>query len=408
LPDESDLSTFAKQKLLDGGSELKQGDSPRSLACLSVRLALELNSDSRSRDVASEQVAPHMRLCLAATTGFESSITLPGSEPLLAEAASQIMHDSVASPVRHLADHSDLRCVDRGRRGELVAALIIMQARDAAVMERPPVLRTRWITVAEFMQALLPKDECMDLRGSLPTSWRAGEDRPFADTFEDYAMWFNHVIRVETADMIKDKYLWTFITRGAMIICAQNQTGVDIVLPLCLKTGHLSRRTVSAILVQVKNSDQYGYDIDRMLFDGLCPFKVGVFDETSTPRPVIRMVFALSSSKSGVRFPEVRERSHTRCHDASTAFDIWCAGLSSFRDIDEDLNSYQTLLDRSLQPHDAFELGELKDQECLDATKRESRGRQRRRMAALIMADNGHRQPHLTSESQDSEVLDTM
>jgi len=43
------------------------------------------------------------------------------------------MRDSLMNPVRHLAEHSDLNCVDRGRRGELVAALIIMQARDAAV-----------------------------------------------------------------------------------------------------------------------------------------------------------------------------------------------------------------------------------------------------------------------------------
>ena len=385
-----------KQKLLDGGSGLNQGDSPRSLACLSVRFALEFNSDSRSRDVACKQVERHMRLCLAATTGFESLITLAGSEPLLAEAASQIMYNSGASPVHHLAEHSDLHCVDRGQCGELVAALIIMQARDAAVMAQPPNLRRRWIPITDFMQALLPKDKYIDLQGSLPTSWRAGEDRPFADTFKDYAMWFNHVIRIEKAEMINDKYLWTFITRGAMILCAQNQNGVDIILPLCLKTGQLSRKTVSAILIQVKNSDKYGYDIDRMLFDGLCPFKVGMFDETSTPRPVVRMVFALSSSKSGARFPdsEMRERSHTRYHDASTAFDIWCAGLSSFKNIDKDLNSYQILLDRSLQPHDAFELGELKGDEYLDATIRESRGRRRRRIAALTMPDNKHLQLH--------------
>jgi hypothetical protein len=395
LPNENELFEFAKQKLLDGESGLNQGDGPRSLACLSVRFALEFNSDSRSRVVACKQVERHMRLCLAATTGFESLITLAGSEPLLAEAASQIMYNSVASPVRHLADHSDLYCVDRGRRGELVAALVIMQARDAAVMAQLPNLRRRWISVTDFMQALLPNDKYIELQGSLPTSWRAGEDRTFADTFNDYAMWFNHVIRVEKAEMMNDKYLWTFITRGAMILCAQNQNGVDIVLPLCLKTGQLSRKTVSAILIQVKNSDKYGYDIDRMLFDGLCPFKVGMFNDKSTPRPVVRMVFSLSSSIPGVRIPEVRERSRTRHHDISTAFDIWCAGLSSFKNIDGDINSYQILLDRSLQPHDAFELGELKGDEYLDAAIRESRGRQRRRMAALTMVDNEHCQLHL-------------
>ena len=136
--------------------------------------------------------------------------------------------------------------------------------------------------------------------------------------------------------------------------------GIDIVLPPCFKTGKLSRKTVSAILIQVKNSDKYGYDINRTLFDELGPFRVRKFDEGSTLRSVIRMVFALASLKSGVLFPEVRDRPRTSHYDDSTTFDIWCAGLSPFENIDNDLASYQILLDRSLQPHDAFELGEFR------------------------------------------------
>jgi hypothetical protein len=84
------------------------------------------------REVACKQVKRHMRLCLAATTVCETFITFSGSEPLLAEAASELMHDSMVNLVCHLANHSDLHCVDHGQRGELVAALILMQARDKA------------------------------------------------------------------------------------------------------------------------------------------------------------------------------------------------------------------------------------------------------------------------------------
>jgi hypothetical protein len=63
-----------------------------------------------------------MRLCLAATTGFKRLNTLTGSEPLLAEVAEELLFDSTAKPVRPLANHSDLHCVVRGPRGELVAA----------------------------------------------------------------------------------------------------------------------------------------------------------------------------------------------------------------------------------------------------------------------------------------------
>jgi hypothetical protein len=400
---ENALMLFAKEKLLNGPSTLTDKNSAGSLACLSVRFALEFNSDSVSRDVTRKQVERHMRLCLAATTGFKRLITLAGSEPLLAEAAWQLMRDSSKTPVCHLAEHSDLHCIDRGRRGELVAALLIMQARDAAVatqlnreksegQTRPEGQRA--VSVADFMQALLPESSYEKVKKQMPTLWRAGEDVPFEETFKDYFMWFNHVIRIEDPKMIGAEYLWAFITRGAMVLCKHNQYGVDIVLPLCPKEGNLSRDTVSAILIQVKNDDRYGCRIDKTLFDGLDPTSVGLFEKGSPQRPVIRMVFALASKEPGVELPIVRDYPRGRFFDDSTAFDIWCAGLPSFRSIDGDVTSYQVLLDRSLHPHDAFNLLESNDKDLDDAT-RKSRGRRRRRMAALTMVDKDHRQIHL-------------
>ena len=392
---------FAKEKLLNGPYALATDDRLGSLACLSVRFALEFNADSISRNVTRKQVERHMRLCLAATTGFERLITLAGSEPLLAEAAWQLMRDSSETPVRHLAKHSDLHCIDRGRRGELVATLLVMQARDAAVQmkreksqgrERPEELRA--VSVAGFMEALLPQSSYEELQNSMPTLWRAGEDRSFDETFKDYSMWFNHVIRIEDSKMINADYLWAFITRGAMVLCTHNQYGVDIVLPLCPNKGNLSPDTVSAILIQVKNDDSYGLHIDRTLFDGLDPTDERLFEHRSPQRPVIRMVFALASKAHGVDFPTVRERGRGRFLDKCTTFDIWCAGLLSFRNVKEDLASYQVLLDRSLQPHDAFNLRESNDKH-LDEATRKSRGRRRRRMAALTMVHKDHRQIYL-------------
>ena len=404
LQDEKELMLFAKEKLLNGRSTLHNEDGPGSLACLSVRFALEFNADSVSRNVTCKQVERHMRLCLAATTGFGRLITLAGSEPLLAEAAWQLMRDSSAKPVQHLARHSDLHCIDRGRRGELVAAILVMQARDAAVTtqlkreklqgrERPEGQRA--VSVGDFMEALLPQSSYEIARSSMPTLWRAGEDRRFDETFKDYSIWFNHVIRIEDSKMINAEYLWAFITRGAMVLCAHNQYGVDVVLPLCLNQGNLSRHTVSAILIQVKNDDKYGCSIDKTLFDGLNPMGVGLFNEGSTVQPVIRMVFALASPKPAVLFPPVRERNRGRFLDNCTTFDIWCAGVSSFNSIgEEDLTSYQVLLDRSLQPHDAFNLRES-DDKFLDEATRASRGSRRRRMAALTMVHNDHRRAHI-------------
>jgi len=89
-------------------------------------------------------------------------VTTAGSEPLLAEAACHLLHNSVKKPVCRLATHSNLHCIDHGGRGELVAALIIMQARDAAFFSSG----RRWVSVGDFMKALLPE---ADRHPSSPT-----------------------------------------------------------------------------------------------------------------------------------------------------------------------------------------------------------------------------------------------
>ena len=41
-----------------------------------------------------------------------------------------------------------------------------------------------------------------------------------------------------------------------MIVCAQNQKGVDIILLACVRTGNLFCDNVTAIFIQVKNANQ--------------------------------------------------------------------------------------------------------------------------------------------------------
>jgi hypothetical protein len=283
LGDEEELFKFVKEKLLDGKQQLEEKDNSGSLTCLSVRFTLEFDMATNFREVAYKQVEHYMRLCLAATTGCETLITFSGSEPLLAEATSQLMHHSMVNPVRHLANHPDLHCVNHGQCGELVAALIIMQACDMA----QSMERTRWVSVSTFMEALLPETKYKALECKKMTTWHTGEDKTFAKMFKNYTMWFNHVIRIHDSTLINAKYLWRFITHGAMIICTHNQAGVDIIIPLCLKTERLSPQTVSAILIQVKNVSRYGDKVKADLFEKVCPFKLGVFDKNATPRPII-------------------------------------------------------------------------------------------------------------------------
>jgi hypothetical protein len=406
-PSETELMDFAKQKLLDGPTELAEGDRPGSLACLSVRFALEFSMDGTARDVAYAQVERHMRLCVAATTGFEKLVTLAGSEPLLAEAAYDLINNTQTDAVWHLAHHSDLNCVDRGRRGELVAALIVMHARDAA--RGASLINRRWVTVADYMKALLPPSDYENLRVSRPTFWRKEDDKPFEEMFQDYGMWFNHVIKIEDTKMISVKNLWKFITRGAMVLCSNNQEGIDILLPICDTKQKLSRHSVTAILIQVKNDDRFKKNLHKVLFDGMSPLKLGIFPKDGsstrvtpkstgdrvTPKPVIRLVFALASSEAeaGVVFRTRADPNRKLYSDQFTAFDIWLAGLSpkTFRQIGKDSEPYRILLERSLRPHDAFE---LIDDPLVDKKSKGLRMSRRKRVAPLTFYNPDHEAIH--------------
>ena len=421
---------YAKQKVLNGPSELRNGNWAGSLACLSIRFALEFNMDETARDVIYAQVEGHMRLCIAATAELKKLITIPGSEPLLAEAAYDLMKGTGTNAVCHLAGHPDLNCIDRGRRGELVATLLIMQAYDAA-----RVKGRRWVSVVGFMEALLPSSKFNKLLQSEPTSWPMTRNHDnhatFGAMFKDYGMWFNHVIKIEKKEIISVDHLWKFVVRGAMILCATNQEGIDIVLPVCHVTQNLGPDSVTAIIIQVKNGNDYKATLRGKLFRDMdSVMKSAMFslpetgvdsdhdhdsdsDSDSTPaepktkkrkvtvdrKPVIRIVFALASPKPAVVF---KTRPKKMDHfDGFTAFDIWLAGLSNetYRQIEDgDLVHYRTLLERSLTPHDAFE---LKDVAHIGEEAKKSRGARRRKMVPLTFPEHAH---HSIHQVKDLEV----
>jgi hypothetical protein len=336
------IMDYAKQKLLNGPSELRNGNWASSLACLSIHFVLEFNMDGTAHDVIFSQVERHMRLCIAATAGLEKMITIPGSEPLLAEAAYELMKGTQTNAVRHLAGHPDLNCIDCGRRGELVAALLIMQAYDVAREKGK-----RWVSVVNLMEALLLPSKFNNLLQSEPTSWPMDYDdhTTFGEMFEEYGMWFNHMIQIERKEMISIDHLWKFVVRGAMILCSTNQEGINIILPVFHVKQNLGPDSVTAIIVQVKNAKDYTATLQGKLFSRMGPVVKSVIfgvdsefnsnsNSESTPtepmkkkrkvalnlKLVIWIVFALASPEPAIVF---RDRPKKRHHfDGFTAFDI--------------------------------------------------------------------------------------
>ena len=121
---EGNILKFAMQKLLNNKDSLEEADISGSLACLAMRFGLEFNEDEDSLDISYKQVEHHMHICLATSTSFKKLIICSAWEPLLAEAVFQLMTNSSVSPVKRLANHSNLYCVDWGWCGKLVASLI--------------------------------------------------------------------------------------------------------------------------------------------------------------------------------------------------------------------------------------------------------------------------------------------
>ena len=157
--------------------------------------------------------------------------------------------------------------------------------------------------------------------------------------------------------MVNREYLWCLICRGAAIICADNQHGIDIIIPVLMEKL-LHPQFVTAIFVQVKNDRHYRTKVDTPLFTSMDPFKVEFFSKADAEAPalppILRIVLALASEEPLVAAPIVGERKSPRLKGMSnfTAYDLWIAGVSSqsFGVIPEDNDThdqYRLLLDRT-------------------------------------------------------------
>ncbi|TFK53306.1 hypothetical protein OE88DRAFT_1733256 [Heliocybe sulcata] len=396
------LLHFAAAKLTGTASLTSELGDHGVLACLAVRFALEFRSrNPYEQDVERRQVESHMRICLAATPGFETMVTVAASEPLLAEAAAVRLKGR--DWARELVHHLDVSGVQRGQRGELVAMLLLMQARDKlAYRDLAP---TRVFSVIEFLHALLPDSVHHQLGQLLPAVSRENESKAFSETFKDARMAFNHFIKVTDFKMLNVEYLWRLVVRGAAVLCADGQLGVDIVIPFLFRDTTIHATNVSAILVQVKNASAFTHKVKRTLFDGMDPFSAGIFSRNASPLPVIRMVFSLASPKPAlIAVKPPKRRSARKRQPRQTAYDIWCAGVlpETFAVIKpEQVEPYNSVLARSLSVYEGFE---LKDDPSVGTEVEALRVGLRRRMHPGVAASPAHFDAFISEPTGTNEI----
>jgi hypothetical protein len=329
------------------------------IACMSVRLALQFNAvtaDARRRE--REQVESHMRVCIMVHKGFESAVTVSPSEPLLAEAARHAMARGSFDLPASLAQELQTPGIAKGYRGELAALVILILAIDAAIKNHDPppqpakILNNspKWKisvrSIDSFLGCLIANTAYTRIQGAKPTKARTEQEatRDFKTTFKNSKVYFNHFVKLDDLDLLSRDDLYKLIARGAAILCADGQGGVDIIVPFLFRNHFLNAMDVSAIFIQVKNAKKYTTKPDPLLFDLMDPFKLGFFKKSDKKVvPIIRMVFALGSPNAAVEIvlPKVpglqREAKATAQRGISeepqrpnfTSFDIWCAGASN-------------------------------------------------------------------------------
>ena len=152
---------------------------------------------------------------------------------------------------------------------------MLLIARDVAAQQTGSAA----IEVLLFMRKLLASTWSPIIFDSKPArcATRAEEQRPFFEVFAASKMYFNHFIKVHDFRVINRAFLWLLIARGAAVLFADGQCGVDVLLPFLYFDNKLRRDNVSAIFIQVKNDKRFS-STPRLLFDAMDPYFLGFFD----------------------------------------------------------------------------------------------------------------------------------
>ena len=304
---------LARAKLLNPDtSQIENLNNDQKLACLCQRLPIEFNLTTYIAQANErKQVEGHMRVCLKIDATFESMVTVSASEPLLSEAAYTVMsHPSFNIP-KALKTVMEGFSINKGDRGEFVVMLLFITACDKGV--GPPNNQgsptSRFLRVDQFLTGSLFRDppESQSLHGDFANSY----------------MYFNHYVKVHEFAGIDAESLLLLSSRGAAVLCANNQHAIDGINPFLYRGTKLCYDNLGLILWQSKNNASYTDEPKPSLFAAMDPYDLEILKEHDDPIPLIKIVFALAVK---TRSTMVIRQSASAEYNA-VVYEIWCAGI---------------------------------------------------------------------------------
>src|SRR6266702_1423033 len=219
----SSLLDFAVQKLLCTSQVPKELTDAQVYAVLSQRLALDINtpqylltgpSPLRLMQTMHEQIANHMRVCVAVREGVESLRAVASSEPILSEAASRVMQDSeLFSLPSALTTILSGFCINQGDRGELLVAAFFTWARDQVVLRSSSLHQgqlCQYFSVTSLFTKLFSDSVMKEILDSKPSHHhsKAAARLPFKEVFDKAFMHFNHFIKPQERKLLVRRYFF--------------------------------------------------------------------------------------------------------------------------------------------------------------------------------------------------------
>jgi hypothetical protein len=264
---------------------IEELSNDQALACLSHRLPIEFNSTNYiSQQKERRQVEGHMRVCIKIDGAFETMTTVSSSEP---EAAYFVMCKQSFNAPKALKSIMEGFSISKGDRGEFLALLLLILARDAVVGVADkfgePVSKRRWFGLSEFLYGNL-------FRKQTSASDFMNEDSINAMSmlqkdFPNAQLHFSHFVKVHEYKAIDLTSLLLLQGRGAAVLCANNQTGVDTI-NVFLKDGTTLVKTNSGLILgQIKNDAKYTTTPQQRLFDLMDPYALGILDKNDAAFP---------------------------------------------------------------------------------------------------------------------------
>ena len=337
---------FAKKKLLGReiplpGNYLKPAED---IAVLSVCIMLDFEPPRHvTEQTEAIQVERHMRIAYSVPKHRSYMRSGTPSEPILAEAAAQLMEHVQNAPSR-LSDFVNEGLVDKGHAGELTARLLLTLAYQRVFrLNDIPDLReeisedhvpdegsggylphSRGCKLSRFLTALFGPDNYETLSVSMPDNQPMGESSSFDTLFENAWVRFTHFGRADDQKVITTQFLWAAFLRCMAVQCSVNQPSVDIIIPVLInKKLPVSSENMTALMFSVKNRTCAAH-VNRINFTAT---KLGLFRNREPPRPYLNILMQLGVSDNAefrVLKPSKTSRA-TSIHPRFTINSIGCA-----------------------------------------------------------------------------------